>query len=146
MRSTFVFACVCVLAAAAPGCGGSSRAYAPDAGAARAALEAAPGAWKKGEKPGALASAVPPVNVSDFQWQAGLALADYEVGEGTPAGGDDASVRFAATLTLKNAKGPTKAEYVVVGRDPVWVYRGEDYTRLMNMDDNPRAAPVRRKR
>ena len=142
MRPTFVF--VCVLAAA-PGCGGSSRAYAPDAGAARAAVVAALDAWKKGEKPGALASAAPPVNVSDFQWQAGLALADYEVAEDAPAG-DDASVRFAVNLTLKNAKRPTRAEYVVVGRDPVWVYRAEDYTRLMNMDDNPRPAPTRRKR
>ena len=33
-----------------------------------------------------------------------------------------------------------------VGRDPVWVYREEDYTRMLNMDNNPRPARPSRKR
>lgn len=132
----------CGLAAALPGCGGDSRAYAPGAYEARRALDASLAAWQKGAKPGDLESSTPPVHAVDSQWQAGQALAGYQILADEPAVGD-ASRRFSVTLKLAKA-GETSTHYVVVGRDPIWVYRESDYARFMNMDNNPR--PDTRKR
>ena len=38
---------------------------------------------------------------------------------------------------MKKPPATREARYVVVGRGPVLVYREEDYTRAMNMDNNP---------
>jgi hypothetical protein len=128
----------------AAGCGGA-RAYAPDSGSARKALDTALNAWQSGSKPDTLSSGTSPVHAHDFQWLAGVPLERFEVtGE---EDGEGATKRFAVTLTVKSKKGKeeVRTHYVVVGRDPVWVYRGEDYARLLNMDNNPRPAPQRRK-
>lgn len=132
-------ACVFVglfLLPVAPGCGGGAGAYTPDPVTARRALESALTAWQNGSKPDQLATASPPVNVVDGEWQAGKSLERFEVGGEENSEG--AAKRFAVTLTMKKATpGEVKTEYVVVGRDPVWVYRAEDYDRFTNMDNNP---------
>ena len=38
---------------------------------------------------------------------------------------------------MKKPAGDQSVRYVVHGRDPVWVYREEDYKRMLNMDNNP---------
>jgi hypothetical protein len=135
----------CALAA---GCNGA-RAYTPDSTSARRALDAALTAWKEGAKPDRLATATPPVHALDFQWQAGRPLDDFSVtGE---ENADGAAKRFAVTLRLKSTRAKKGADevharYVVVGREPVWVYREEDYARLLNMDNNPKPPPQPRRR
>jgi hypothetical protein len=129
------------------GCDGA-RAYTPDSGFARKALESALSAWQNGSKPEQLAAATPSVNALDFQWQGGQALESFEVSK--EEAGEGATKRFAVSLKLKpksasdkKAASPVDVHYIVVGRDPVWVYRDEDYTRLLNMDNNPRVPPSR---
>jgi hypothetical protein len=137
----------------ASGCGDPSRAHAPGASQARKALDDALGAWKAGEKPDRLVTATPPVHAVDFQWQAGQALDDFQILADEPDAGD-AARRFSVRLELKPAKGAKPADpkvattthFVVLGRDPVWIYREEDYTRLLNMDDNPRPTAARKRR
>jgi hypothetical protein len=41
---------------------------------------------------------------------------------------------------LKKPAGEKSVHYFVHGRDPVWVYREEDYKRMANMDNNPEPA------
>jgi hypothetical protein len=136
-----------VSCAFAAGCNGA-RAYTPDSASARRALDAALSAWKDGAKPDRLETASPPVHALDFQWQAGRPLEAFSVTGEEDA--DGAAKRFAVTLRLgskaKKAADEVRARYVVVGRDPVWVYREEDYARLLNMDNNPKPPPPSRRR
>jgi hypothetical protein len=127
--------------AALPGCGSSSNAHQPTASTARAALDSALSAWKNGEGADALAAKSPSVQAVDSHWRAGQRLTSYEVVKEEPGEGDQ---RFTVRLTEDDPKSKTKSPvsskevtYVVIGRDPIWVYRDEDYTRLLNMDDNP---------
>ena len=130
-------------AALAPGCGGSSRAYTPSATSARQALDSALSAWQKGTKPESLASASPPVHPVDFQWQAGQGLEAYQILAEEP--GEGSQCKFSVSLKLKKTPAALKTRYIVVGREPLWVYREEDFTRLLNMDNNPRPSTPRRR-
>jgi hypothetical protein len=124
--------------AAISGCGSSSQAYTPASSAtARESLDAALAAWQNGAKPEGISAGPTAVTAVDFQWRDGQPLERYEVLEELPAEGDH-DKRFSARLKLKTAKAEQKVTYVLIGRDPVWVYRDEDYTRLLNMDNNPR--------
>jgi hypothetical protein len=133
-----------------PGCGNPSQAHTPGATVARQALEDSLVAWRAGEKPERLAAHTPPVHPVDSHWQTGQSLAAFEILDEGPDTGD-ATRRFRVRLTPgsrpggKAAARDTTTEYVVLGRDPVWVYREDDYTRLLNMDNNP-APPTGRKR
>jgi hypothetical protein len=46
---------------------------------------------------------------------------------------------------MKEPRGETEARYVVHGSDPVWVYRGEDFARAMDMDSQPEPSRPRRR-
>jgi hypothetical protein len=37
------------------------------------------------------------------------------------------------------------ARYMVVGTGPIWVYREEDYQRMINMDNSPTTRPASRR-
>jgi hypothetical protein len=130
--------------AALSGCGSASNAHQPAASTARAALDSALSAWKNDEGADTLASKSPSVQAVDSHWRAGQRLASYEVVKEEPGEGDQ---RFTVLLTEDDPKNKSKAPvsskevtYVVIGHDPIWVYRDEDYTRLLNMDDNPQSA------
>jgi hypothetical protein len=124
------------------GCGGANGGYDvnPPADVARAALEQSLNAWRGGGKPGTIEGASPPVQVVDSAWQGGQQLAGYEI-VGEEAGEMDK--RFTVRLSLKKAAKPKEVRYIVLGRGPVWVYRDEDYQRMLNMDNNP-STPKRR--
>jgi hypothetical protein len=133
-----------VAVTALSGCGSSSNAHQPAASAARAALDSALSAWKNGEGPDTLASKSPSVQAVDSHWRAGQKLTSYEVVKEEPGEGDQ---RFTVRLAEDDPKNKAKSSastkevtYVVIGRDPIWVYRDEDYTRLLNMDNNPQPA------
>ena len=135
------------LTLALAGCGESAARFKPAGTTARAALELALNAWKNGESADTLASGVPPVQAVDSHWRAGRKLASFEIVKEEPGETDQRfSVRLiedgpGAKGKLKSAPAPAAAEvtYVVIGHDPVWVYRDEDYARLLNMDDSPKA-------
>ena len=105
---------------------------------ARVALTTALDAWKAGKKPDALASSPNALTAVDAQWQAGQVLEDYLVdGDGV----EEASLpgpAFAVKLRVKGVSAEVKTRYIVFGREPTWVYREDDWTRLLNMDNNPR--------
>jgi hypothetical protein len=133
------FACVLAVAALA-GCDGSGHArYATEPADARAALEASLKAWSTGRAIDDV-QADPPVRVVDSVWRGGGKIQSFEIlGE---AADSDGAKRFTARLTSVAGKTEKieEVEYVVHGRDPIWVYRGEDYVRVLDMGDNPSPA------
>jgi hypothetical protein len=109
-------------------------------GAARAALEAALSAWKSGGSPGTIAGSDPPVEVVDSTWQAGTKLTSFEV---LREEGGQADHRFVVRLDHPTAPHEVEVPYRVIGKGPTWVYREDDYVRVMNMDNGPRRKAAR---
>ena len=124
------------------GCESNTARYAPTRDVARKSLEAALTAWQDGRPIESIAGSSPPVRVVDSGWQAGEKLEAFQIlGEADVDGRKEFTVR----LTMKPPRGESQARYVVHGRDPVWVYRGEDFARAMDMDNQPEPPRPRRR-
>jgi hypothetical protein len=106
------------------GCSPGTGRYIPPEQASRQALEAALTAWQNGRPPGEVASGPPAVRVVDSKWTAGQKISKFEIlDEDSKQGPTFFSVR----LTPKGAGKEQVVRYVVIGRDPLWVYREDDY-------------------
>jgi hypothetical protein len=138
MGSTRIKSAGCVLAGlilvvAVAGCGGSKGAfdrYIPARDTARQALQTALDTWVSDGKPGTLTGASATIEVVDSKWKGGQKLAGYEILQQEPGEGPP---RFSVRLKLKPSSHDDVVRYVVLGRDPLWVYREEDYNRLSGM-------------
>jgi hypothetical protein len=115
------------------GCGASSARFKPTSDEARSSLEAALTAWRDGKPYGSVV-ATPPIQVGDSAWQAGDQVESFEIGEELD---DDGTKQFVVAFKMKKPPGDQSVRYYVHGRDPVWIYREEDYKRMLNMDNNP---------
>jgi hypothetical protein len=108
------------------GCGDSSGRYTPAEGAAREALDAALTAWKNGQhKPGAIPDSKPAVQVVDGHWQAGERLQAFEVVSEEPSTGGGRL--FVVNLTMQAPAESKTVRYQVVGVEPLWVMREDDF-------------------
>jgi hypothetical protein len=116
------------------GCGASHARFTPTSVEARTSLEAALTAWRDG-KPFGPIEATPPVQVADSAWEAGQQVESFEIGEEKDEG--DGTKQFVVAVKMKKPPGDQSVRYFVHGHDPVWVYREEDYKRMINMDNNP---------
>ena len=119
--------------AALAGCGDGSAPL-PSTAASRQALQASLDAWKAGKPASTLSAEKPTIEVVDFEWKAGRVLADYVIGDETPGQGTQT---FSATLTLKGEPAAKSVQYMVLGLDPIRIYRDEDFNRALNMDNAP---------
>ncbi|MBX9623682.1 MAG: hypothetical protein K2X82_07695 [Gemmataceae bacterium] len=119
-----------VLAVLAAGCsrGGRVEDFTPPADNARKALDAALAHWRAGNPPGTVTGAVPAVEVLDGKWQGGQKLTAYEVVREEP--GEATGPRTFVVRLTTGTGPPQEVKYLVVGIDPVWVYRDEDYQKL----------------
>jgi hypothetical protein len=123
-----------LLFAIAAGCGGGSSEGLPPEDVARRSLEAALSAWRDGGKPGQIAGTQPIVEVHDTPWSLGDRLSSYEiVGEDKSGAG----LKYSVRLSLAKPERVEEADYYVLGRDPVMVFRDEDYERNINMVNGP---------
>jgi hypothetical protein len=114
------------------GCGGGHRSdkdYLPAEDRARTALDTALAAWRNGQPAGNIAGAGTAVQAVDSQWQAGQKLASYEIVRAEPGGKPP---RFTVKLQLQGGAAQ-EVRYVVMGIDPLWVYREEDYQSSIGM-------------
>src|SRR5262245_25666713 len=123
---------LCLLAAWSSGCGrgtGYER-YIPSEPAARRALESALKAWQDGLPAGAIAGESPRIEAVDSFRRPGQRLRTYEVlGE---VKGKDRPRCFAVLLRLENPSEEQKLRYYVVGIDPLWVLRQEEYEMMIH--------------
>jgi hypothetical protein len=108
---------------------------------ARKSLEAALTAWRDGQPIGSIAGSSPPVQVVDSSWRSGEKLESFLV---LDEGDVDGRKEFSVRLTMKEPRGAKEARYVVHGRDPIWVYRGEDFARAIDMTNQPEPSRPRR--
>jgi hypothetical protein len=135
MRATKRFGVIPLLAGALLflGCSKTGKRvedFTPPADNARQALEAALNHWKAGGTPGSIPGTTPQVEVVDAKWKAApKQLREFEIG-GEESRGDASAPRyFKVKLTM--ASGPPQdVRYVVVGIDPLWVYREQDFDAL----------------
>ncbi len=116
------------------GCDSGNARYTPTSGDARASLEAALTAWRDGNSPSSI-DVKPPVRVIDSAWQGGQQIESFSIGDEQDSG--DGTKQFLVKLVTKPKKGEEEVKFVVHGRDPVYVFREEDYIRTLNMDNNP---------
>jgi hypothetical protein len=123
------------------GCDSNQARYKPTSSEARSSLEATLTAWRDG-KPYGSVTATPPIQVGDSVWQAGQQIESFEIGEEEDNG--DGTKQFNVKLKMKKPAGEESVRYVLHGRDPVWVYREEDYKRMANMDNNPEPASTKK--
>jgi len=107
--------------------------YTPSSEKAKQALETALNHWKDGNASGAVPGTTPVVQAVDTKWKAGQKLQGFEIlGEDAPST-DGAAPRFFKVRLTPTSGPPLEARYVVVGIDPLWVYREEDYKAMSGM-------------
>lgn len=140
----WIAAALLAAASLAAGCRGRSEAdYIPAAEPARAALVKALDAWRKDEPPGRIEGR-PAIQVGDTHRRTGQRLARYEVLGELPS---DEGRLFSVRVYLENPAAEEKVNYLVVGIDPLWVWRQEDYHMLSHWEHKmpppaqPPAAP-----
>ncbi len=111
----------------AVGCSGQSEAkrFYPPEDRARQALDAALSSWKKGAPTGEIAgTAKPTIMLADTHRVPNQRLKEYTVLGLAP--GDGPRV-FTVKLTFESPDSELKTRFVVIGLDPIWVFRQEDY-------------------
>ena len=108
------------------GCGASDRKYIPSPTTARGALEAALNAWKSGATFGTVKSFQVPVDTFDARWQAGKSLESFEVLCDVSSEGPKT---FVVKMKLADDKEEQEVTYLVLGNNPLLVFRKEDYNK-----------------
>jgi len=117
----WLYACTALIA----GCGGpTAKDYIPTADLARQGLEAALTSWKNGEPLKTISSLSVPVNVVDARWRAGRKLQSFEI---VSEAQGDPHPTFTVTMRLVGQDKDEETKYIVTGRDPILVFREEDY-------------------
>ena len=130
---------------AAAGCGptaGAPPLGPPSPSASRAALVASLDAWKGGRRGPGLIGSKPGVGVVDGQ-RAERPLLGFEVLG--PLAVDAAARPYAVRLDLGAPAERVEARYLVLGDDPLWVFRREDYDLILHWEhkmDDPDRAPA----
>ncbi len=118
-----------VLLASTAGCGRGYQKYVPSSDTAREALDTALTAWKQGQKLQRIETFSPPIEVLDSRWLKGQALRDYQIlGEVHQASvAQDGPRCFTVQMDLDGPEKKHKVRYYVVGIEPLWIFRQEDY-------------------
>ena len=133
MQRTYLFILLSIATFAA-GCGrqGNVKDYVPPQEAARQSLSTALEAWKGGKTPDQIGASNPAIQAQDSQWREGQKLTAYEIVGPAPAPSGDQNQWFTVKLTLGSA-APKETTYVVLGKDPIWVFSAENYQKTSGM-------------
>jgi hypothetical protein len=111
---------------AGSGCSRGYQRYIPSEDKAKQALEAALSAWQEGKKPGVIDGAPMALEAVDSQWQRGQQLRSYEILNEEP--NENGPRVFAVKLVMaRPANKEVTVRYFIVGKEPLWVYREDDY-------------------
>ena len=126
IRSIGLVVVLSLSAAACAGCADKSYSkYVPSEDKARKALEATLSAWRDGKRPGPIEGAPVAVQAVDSRWQYGERIAAYEI---LNEEANEGPRVFAVRLTMQRPAGKqVTTRYFVVGKEPLWIYREDDY-------------------
>jgi hypothetical protein len=138
-------ACLAALAALSAGCGMSSDppapGFLPGWDEATEALVSALAAWRDAPSPLPASLSTRSVQFVDNRRRPNQRLRDFQI----LAHGDVENARqFTVRLNLAGEDSPQLVKYNVLGRDPVWVFRLEDYEMFSHWEhdmDEPPAGP-----
>lgn len=109
-----------------------TKEFIPPPAKAERAIRAVMEAWKKGNPVGIVEGTNSPiVHVIDSHRNAGQVLVDFEILGEVPG---NAPRCFAVKAMLSNPEKTLRLRYVVVGIDPLWVFRHEDYDLLSHWE------------
>jgi hypothetical protein len=103
----------------------------PSTEQARSALTSALAAWKDGHPGGAIASASPKVEVIDSFRKSDRPLKDFEILGPIEF---DRFRCFAVRLSIDNPAEVEVVRFLVIGNDPIWVFRQEDVERISHWE------------
>jgi hypothetical protein len=131
-------------AAICPGCAPEQKKnalerYVPATELARHALEAMLVDWKEGLEPGPIDRLAVGVCVVDKQRKKGQTLDEFEILGEAPA---DKVRCFAVRVKLSGPEAEEKVRFVVIGIDPLWVFRQEDFESLGQWSCGKQEEPV----
>jgi hypothetical protein len=122
---------VMIGAAVCLGCSGESQKtkdrYVPPTELARDALEAVLADWQTGREPGPIDRLAVGVRVVDKQRKKGQSLDEYQILGEAPG---ETGRCFAVRVKLKGPEAEQKVRFVIIGIDPLWVFRQEDFELL----------------
>lgn len=121
-----------VFAGLLSGCGpkDTSARYTPSEQEAEVAVATALDAWKQGVPAGPVPDTAPLIHLTDSFRGKDEALVEYEILGEVPG---DVQRCYAVNLVFDPPR-EEQAKYVVVGIDPLWVFRLEDYQLLTHWD------------
>jgi hypothetical protein len=112
------------------GCGHrGDEQFIPQNETARQALETVLTNLERGQ-PAEAGTTAPVIHLVDSQFKPGQKLARHEIFKEES---EEGHTVFSVRLFLKGAKREQVARYVVIGRDPLWVYRDEDFRSASGM-------------
>jgi hypothetical protein len=103
----------------------------PPESRSRDALQLVLTAWKDGKTAKQIGETKPVISAFDARWRAGDKLEDFQIESVQAEAGKP--VWFNVSLKMKAPSKLVKAKYVVIGIDPIMVYREEDYNKLSGM-------------
>jgi hypothetical protein len=133
-KSTACRVILCFVGAAICGCARQpeeANQFAPPPELARAAVEAVLIDWQAGRPPEQIDRLPATVQVVDQQREKGQELDEFEILGEAPG---SAPRCFAVRLKLRSPEADLKVRYVVVGINPLWVFRQEDFDMLSHWD------------
>lgn len=115
------------------GCAGSSNQteIVPDSAKARRAVELAMESWKAGRPTGGVEPTEPRIQVIDSNRKPGQTLQGHEIVAETASSRERT---FTLRLSLANPDEQISARFLVMGIDPVLVFRQEDYDLMMHWE------------
>jgi hypothetical protein len=139
--------CWVMVAAGPAGCNGwnaspTSPGYLPGWAEARQSLESALSAWRDAPSPLPDSFDSPAVIFVDQQRRPGQRLRSFAILGQSEV---ENARQFTVRLHLDQEESPLLVRYNVVGRNPVWVFRLEDYERISHWEhpmDGPSTAPT----
>jgi hypothetical protein len=124
--------CAAMACAIAVGCSSGNRPeqYIPSSDVAHAAVASMLEAWRNGVPAGPVKDGAS-VQVADSHRTPNQNLVGYEILGETAM---DSGRRFVVRLELDNPPATQTARYVVLGIDPLWVFRQEDFDMIAHWD------------
>ena len=125
---SIAIACLCVLTASGCGSKASYNKYIPPPNKAQEALEAMLASWSTKGISEKVETFTPQLQIVDSVRKKDQKLNKFEVlGEIENTGGPRC---FTVKLSLSNPAEEQKVRYFVVGSDPLWIFRQEDYEKI----------------
>jgi hypothetical protein len=121
--------CAIVLSTLAGCSSADPEKYVPAANRAEHTLAMVLNAWKSGSTVDQVDGAA--VRISDSKRRRGQILKAFEIVGELPS---DSGRRFQVKLTLDKPAAEQRVQYLVVGIDPLWVFRQEDYDMMTHWD------------